>query len=366
MMMLLGRRDEPTDAVRDYANCLSEALNRKGMVCEISEVRWYEQGWLGALFNVWHESRAWRGRWVLVHYTALMWSRRGFPVVVPLMLRILKFRGCRIAIVFHDVYAVPGSRWIDRFRVSLQERIMRYLSMHACRAIITVPAESASWLPIQKNRIHFIPVGANIPSLDELTGEGFIPVRNGKPRVAVFGIPTWPAAQKREVEAIVQSVRQAAAHTGELEFLALGRGAQEAEGLLHAGFSGTGVHLQVDGVRSSREVSTGLSSCDVLLFARGPVSSRRGSAVAALACGLPIVAYKGRETGFPLTEAGIIFVPQDDVDSLGKELIRVLQDRELRLRLSERNLKLFREWFSWDRIAERWVEVLTSNEVFAK
>jgi glycosyltransferase involved in cell wall biosynthesis len=367
MIMLLGRRDEPTDAVRDYANCLSEALNRKGMACKISEMGWHEQGWLGALFNLWHESRAWRGRWVLLHYTALMWSRRGFPIVAPLVLRFLKFRGCWTAIVFHDVYAVPGSRWIDRFRVSLQERIMRYLSMHACCAIITVPAEGASWLPIQKRRMHFIPVGANIPSLDELAGEGFVPVRDGIPKVAVFGIPTWPAAQKREVEAIVHSVRQAAAHAGELQLLVLGRGAKEAKDLLQAGFSGTGVRLQVDGIRSGREISTGLSYCDVLLFVRGPVSSRRGSAVAALACGLPIVAYQGRETAFPLTEAGIIFVPQDDLDSLGKELIRVLQDRELRLRLSELNRKVFREWFSWDRIAERWVEVLTNNnEEFAE
>src|SRR5690348_10408408 len=209
MIMLLGRRDEPTDAVRDYADCLSQELNRQGMVCQISEIRWHEQGWLGSLFRLWKESRAWRGRWVVIHYTALMWSRRGFPIVVPLVLRFLKFRGCRTAIVFHDVYAAPGSRRIDRFRVFLQEQIMRHLSMHAGRAIITVPAEGASWLPIRKGRIHFIPVGANILSLDQLAAEGFVPVHNGIARVAVFGIPTWPAAQKREVEAIVQSVREA-------------------------------------------------------------------------------------------------------------------------------------------------------------
>jgi hypothetical protein len=40
--MLLGRRDEPTDAVRDYAEHLSEALNRQGIVCEMSELRWDE------------------------------------------------------------------------------------------------------------------------------------------------------------------------------------------------------------------------------------------------------------------------------------------------------------------------------------
>jgi glycosyltransferase involved in cell wall biosynthesis len=203
--------------------------------------------------------------------------------------------------------------------------------------------------------------------LDDLAAEGFVPVHNGIPRVAAFGIPTWPAAQRREVEAIVRSVREAAVHAGELQLLVLGRGAKDAEPLLRAGLSGTGVHLQVDGIRSGREISAALSCCDVLLFVRGAFSSRRGSGLAALACGVPIVAYRGRETGFPLTEAGIIFVPQGDVDSLAKELVRVLLNGELRLRLRELNLKIFREWFSWNRIAERWIEVFTSKtEDFAK
>src|SRR5579872_2497784 len=49
LIMLLGRRDEPTDAVHDYVNCLGEALGRRGIVCENSEVRWDEQGWMVAL-----------------------------------------------------------------------------------------------------------------------------------------------------------------------------------------------------------------------------------------------------------------------------------------------------------------------------
>jgi glycosyltransferase involved in cell wall biosynthesis len=363
MIMLLGRRDEPTDAVRDYANCLSAALERQGIVCQSSEIRWDGDGWFAALMKLWRESRAWRGRWVVLHYTALMWSRRGFPLGVSLVLEILKLRGCRTAIVFHDVYAAPGPRWVDRFRVFFQERTMRHLSVNACRTIIPVPVDGISWLPIQKSLIEFIPAGANIPSLDDLAREGFVPVHNTDPTIAVFGIPTWPSAQKREVEAIVKSVRKAAACAGQLQLLVLGRGAKEAESLLRVGLSGTGVRLQVDGLRSSREISSGLSCCDVLLFVRGALSSRRGSGLAAIACGLPIVAYQGRETGFPLTEAGILFVPQDDVDSLGKDLARVLLDRELRLCLSERNLKVFREWFSWDRIAGRWIEVLgNTNE----
>lgn len=358
MIMLLGRRDEPTDAVRDYATCLSEALGRRGITCESAEMRWHERGWLVTLAGLWKASRAWRGRWVVLHYTALMWSRRGFPLAVPLVLRILKLRGCRIAIIFHDVYAIAGSRWIDRCRVSFQERIMRHLSLNASRSIIPVPVEGVPWLPAQKPAIEFIPVGANIFSLDELAREGFVPVRNAIPTVAVFGIPTWPAAQKREVEAIVQTVQRACVQAGELQLLVLGRGAREAESLLRTGLSDSRVRLKIDGLCSSREISAGLSASDALLFVRGGLSSRRGSGLAAIACGLPIVAYRGRETGFPLTEAGVLFAPQDDLDSLGNELARVLLDGELRISLSERNLKVFREWFSWDRIADRWVQAL--------
>jgi glycosyltransferase involved in cell wall biosynthesis len=361
VIMLLGRPDKPTDAVRDYTQCLREALERRGLISETFDIRWDGQGWLAALAKLWKQSRDWRGRWIVLHYTALMWSRRGFPLVLPVMLKILRLRGCRSAVVFHDLYAVPGPRLIDRLRVSSQERIMRHLAANACRAIVPVSPENVSWFPAQNPGVDFIPVGVNIPSLDELAGEGFVPARNEIPTVAVFGIPTWPEAQTREVKAIVESVRTACLQAGELRVLVLGRGAKEAEPLLRARFSGTGVRLQVDGVRSGHEISTALSSCDVLLFVRGSFSTRRGSGLAALACGLPVVAYRGRETGFPLTEAGIVFVPQDDIALLGHELARVLLDRELRLRLKERNLEVFREWFSWDRIAERWLETLRPN-----
>jgi glycosyltransferase involved in cell wall biosynthesis len=357
-IMLFGRKDEPTDAVRDYANYLSAALRARAAVCENWEMRWHEQGWFPALSKLWIASRNWRGRWAVLHYTALMWSRRGFPAALPLIVKMLKLRGCRVAVVFHDVHAVAGSRWVDQLRVSLQERIMRHLSGRADRAIITIPAENVPWLTVPQPGTEFIPVGANVSSLDELAQEGFIAVRNAIPTVAVFGIPTWPAAQKREVEAIVRSVRKASARAGELQLLVMGRGAKQAESLLRTGLAGSQVHLTVDGLRSSREIGTTLSSCDALLFVRGALSSRRGSGVAAIACGLPIVAYQGRETGYPLNEAGIIFVPQGDADALGNELARILLDSRLRLILSERNLKVFREWFSWERIAERWVEAL--------
>ena len=362
MIMLLGRRDEPTDAVRDYATGLSNALRQHGIPCGTWEIRWQEQGWFAAMRELWNESHVWRGQWVVLHYTALMWSRRGFPLAAPFILGILKLRGCRTAVIFHDVYAIAGPRWIDRIRIYFQERIMRHMSKRAVRAILPVPIDSAAWLPALAQSI-FIPVGANVPSLDDLAAEGFVPVHDGIPTVAVFGITTWPAAQHREVEAIAHAVGHACAKIGELQLLVLGRGGKEAESLLRDRLASSGVRLRVDGLRSEREISVSLAGSDVLLFVRGALSSRRGSGLAALACGLPIVAYQGNETACPLTEAGIAFVRQDDLVSLGNQLSALLLDRERRLDFGARNLAVFRQWFAWDRIAERWIDALGTDRV---
>src|SRR6516164_3720481 len=76
---LLGRRDEPTDALEDYCGRLAQALRRRGFSLEISRIPWAEQGWLGGLKDANKQFDHMRGRWALVQYTALAWSRRGFP-----------------------------------------------------------------------------------------------------------------------------------------------------------------------------------------------------------------------------------------------------------------------------------------------
>jgi glycosyltransferase involved in cell wall biosynthesis len=363
MVALLGRRDEPTDALRDYCVRLGEGLRAHGSMLEAADVPWDRQGWLMTLAKLWKQSARWKGRWVLLQYTALMWSRRGFPLAIPVLLWILRLRGCRTAVVYHDAYAVPGPRLIDRFRVALQRRIMRYAYRQTSRSIIAIPLDRVPWLPKEAPKAVFIPVGANVPSLDDLLREGFVPKHGSPLKVAAFAISSWPAAQKQEVEAIIHGMRQACSDLGELHLVVMGRGAKDVEQALRDGLLGSGVLLTVEGLLNSRDISTRLCECDVLLFVRGPISSRRGSGLAGIACGLPILAYKGWETGFPLTEAGILLVPQNDLVALADQLIRILRDADLRRSLCVRNQTVFREWFAWDRIAGRLVESLLGASV---
>jgi glycosyltransferase involved in cell wall biosynthesis len=352
LVALLGKLETPTDGVEDYCHWLGRAFRKTGWELECLQFPW-EHGWWTAFRWLWRHSRNWQGRWVFVQYTALMWSAHGFPFALPIILGILKFRRCNVGVIFHDVYAIPGSRWINRVRVALQQRIMLCAYWLADRSVLPVPLDSVPWLPDPAPKASFVPVGANIPSLDDLAGDGFVPTTSLVPKVAVFGVSTWPSAKRQEVEAITWVLQRVCSELGELHLLVIGRGAKEAEASLRSGLSGSRVILTVDGLLPSREVSTRLSCCHALLFVRGPLSTRRGSGLAGIACGLPIVAYAGRETGFPLTQAGAVFVAQDDVLALADGLTRILRDGNLRHSLCVRNHTVFREWFAWDKIAER-------------
>jgi glycosyltransferase involved in cell wall biosynthesis len=173
----------------------------------------------------------------------------------------------------------------------------------------------------------------------------------------VFGI-TGGESGRWEIENIVAAVRFAASRVGNLRLIVFGRNAQSAEAELRNRFRDSGVELHVLGVLPAEDVVRSLSICDVLLFVRGPISSRRGSAIAGIACGLPVVAFEGPETAAPITEAGLaVFLSQRKGD-LGDVLLRVLEDDYYRASLSQRSWLAQQKYFSWHAIAVRYAEFL--------
>src|SRR5258705_7863650 len=125
VIALLGRRDEPTDAVEDYCRYLGKALASHKLDLQIRRVPWKEHGWSASLEALRLQAQAWRGAWVLVQYTALAWSARGFPGRIFRVLRVLRKAATRIAIVFHDVEPFGGLRLLDRIRRRSQVGVMK-------------------------------------------------------------------------------------------------------------------------------------------------------------------------------------------------------------------------------------------------
>lgn len=359
MIALLGRADAPTDALEDYSNWLKRALEQQGQPMEILRVPWSTNGWLHALTWTWREARNWRGRWILLQYTALGWSQRGFPIGAAVIVWIARRRGAKCAIVFHDAMSYRGPRWIDRFRHRVQVWVMRKLYGLALHSITTVPVEKLTWLPQPATKAEFIPIAANLSGTLVKSKD---PVReNNSPKtIAIFGV-TGPPQLLPEAELIAQIVRQAADKLKNVRLLVIGRNAKESEAPLCAALAGANVELDVHGVLPADEIERRLYQADALLFVRGGISSRRGSALAGIACGLPVVAFQGSETGTPIIEAGVLLSPEGNSVALANNLARVLSDDPLRNDLRRRSLEARDKYFSWNVIARKFLRVLNNG-----
>lgn len=363
---LLGRRDAPTDAVEEYCLHLGEALTAHDFQLELRRVPWEVHGWPNSLDALRLQAASWRGTWILAQYTALAWSARGFPARFLQALRILASQGARIGIVFHDVEPFAGTRVIDRIRRTAQVRTMRRALDFADLAVFTVPLERLSWPPEPPpGRALFIPVGPNLPAATLEQAPASLAHGHKVPSIAVYSI-TGGENGARETREIIAAVRFAAEKLGKIRLCVFGRHAEVRESALREGLAGLPVELTVEGLLDDALVAQRMQSCDVLLFVRGGISSRRGSAIAGIACGLPVIASESSETAPPITDAGVILLPRREESGvyqqkMSEALLRVLSDAALRGELAAKSRMAYQEHFSWHAIAARFAAVLESE-----
>jgi len=356
VVLLRGLRDHPTDGVADYCDHLREAGAPRGLCFESVEVRWASLGWRAALAELREAAGGWRDRWVLLQFTTLAWSRRGFPLRAPRVLEILRQCGARPGVVFHDCFPLAGKGMIGAARGYCHLRVLRQLYGRSDLSIFTIPVKNIPWLPASREKAVFIPIGANCP---ELPSGDFRGARETK-TIAVYGVTGGVRTQSESAE-IAYAVKHVSASAGSLRLVVFGRGSREAEPALRSALAGVNVGIDVLGLVSPEQVAETFARADVLLFVRGQISGRRGSAIAGIACGLPIVCYSGPDTDWPITEAGIVAVPPGDRPALAGALENVLNDGALRNKLSGRSRNALEKYFSWAAITTRFFEELRSQ-----
>ena len=355
---LLGRRDTPTDAVEEYCRFLGAALTQHGYEIEIARVPWAERGWNAALSELRRDSRNWRDARVLLQYTALAWSRRGFPSRVLRAMDILRDAGACVGVVFHDGEPFAGARLVDRLRRRAQLRVMHEALRRAEPAIFTVALDHVSWRTEEFARAMFIPVGAILPEQAIVSAKVAANIVDNRGlTVAVYGVTGGPSGQA-EIQTIVTGMRFAAEQLANLRLVVVGRNSAAVEQDFRRALQGTAIDLRVLGVLPAAEIANVLSEADVLLFVRGEISTRRGSAIAGIACGLPVVTFVGAETAPPITAAGLALYERDKPNDFSGVLFKVLSDSEYRASLAARSRAAQRQYFSWDAIAASYATVL--------
>jgi glycosyltransferase involved in cell wall biosynthesis len=231
---------------------------------------------------------------------------------------------------------------------------MRWGGRFADACVFTVPPEKLSWKPSAAPRMAFVPVGPNLPippGLQIRSDHASVPC------VGVFSI-TGGEAGARETRLIVDAIKHAANLLGRVRLSVFGRHAEWRERDLVKGLQGLPVELSVEGVLDPPEVVARLCACDVLFFVRGGISSRRGSAIAGIACGLPVIAFSSSETAPPITDAGVVLVEPEASEELKIALAQVLMDASFRKELAIRSQLAYETYFAWPIIASRFATVI--------
>jgi glycosyltransferase involved in cell wall biosynthesis len=358
LILLLGKRDTPADGVQDYCEYLAQALRRREIQTDIARVDWYSEGWVRALQKLSDQGAKWNGAWVILQYTALSWSRRGFPLGALAVLRSLRRQKLRCAVVFHESRRQAGAKLAAHVRGAFQEWVIRQIYNEVDVAIFADPLGRIEWLPTDRNHAVFIPIGANLPA-PQWTSK--VPNTRGSETgtVAIYCLSDPPNLQN-ELRDISMAIRVAAAGR-KLRVVFVGRGTAQAHVEITRAFDGTSAEISNLGIRDATEVRDTLVASDVMLCVRGEMNPMRGSAIAGVVCGLPIVGYGTSEEAFPISEAGVRLVPYGDSQGLATNLAQVLSDGRLREQLSAASRAAQEKYFAWDAIADRMIEALNSS-----
>lgn len=342
VLIVRGRASsEPVDALDDHCRLLSETLTRLGARPGVVSLDATGPGVVGAARRVLAAARQADG--VLIQHTHLMWSRRGFPGWFVPVVAAARASDRPVAVLFHDPNPFGGTRVIDRVRNRFQVLAGRSAAAFAHSTLVSVAPDRT---PFASARLCVTP--PNIPPVDGPARPG-----QGEPvRVVVFGL-TGGAAGVAEAR-IVARVMAAIQCDVPAQLVAIGNGTAQHRGLLASATS----QLECLGVLSPTDLSRIVASSHIGLFVRGPVSSRRSSAVCLIAHGLPVVAWEGHETAPPITEAGLLTAPLGDVDTLVEHAVTLARDPELRRRLGERSRLAYERWFTWERCAATVLDAL--------
>jgi glycosyltransferase involved in cell wall biosynthesis len=334
------------DGVADYCSCLAQALSERGHQVIVTALDWNRLGRLHAMRDLLSQPAAEHPDWTLLQHTHLSWSRRGFPLFTMLVALALRSRTIRLAVVIHDPLPFGGLRLRDRVRRSTQVTVMRWLVRSCDLTLVTVPREVIPWLRHPAASIEYVPVGSNIrcmPGKAREEPEMF--------EVVVFGVSL---SHSKEVVDIARITRSLIDSIGRFRLSILGRGSHEATSKLQELLDPRlDVELETTGVLPEGELGARLARADAALFVRGGgISSRRGTVLAALAAGLPVVGYAGPETAPPLSEAGVILACPGDAEAAAAALAQLARDPGLAQSLRARSVSAYSAYFAWPVVAE--------------
>ena len=288
-------------------------------------------------------------RRILVQWVPHGFGYRSMNVGFCLWLWQRAARGDSVEIMAHEAY-LPFGRNGKQTAAALVHRLMTIVILRAAsRVWLSIP----EWEPRLKRyalgrknlQFRWLPVPSNIPVVKDSDAEARVRAKfaaDGSILIGHFGTHGWP------VTSLLEPILDALANApGRLCILLLGTGSEE----FREKFLRSRPHLepliQATGPLDSAELSSHIAACDLFIqpYPDG-VSSRRGSAMVALAHGKAVITTYGRLTAPMWREPGVVaLAPAMDAPAFVKLVQQVTEDPVLRSRMGQASKKFYEKWF---------------------
>lgn len=287
---------------------------------------------------------------VLLQYQPFSYGRWGLNPFLPTAMRRIRQAspGTRVSVMVHEPF-VPVLDVKHAVMTTWQRWQLWMLGCAADTIFFSIEPwveEFRTWF--RPDKVRHLPIASNIPVVDG--DRATLDVEPGTIVLGLFGqahsaclldrvLASWYALDRDGIPATV---------------LYIGPQVDRVKESL------PGVRLITTGPLDAVDVSRHLSAIDIFLspFVDG-VSTRRGSMMAALEHGLPIVGTVAHHTDTILRRAhgeSLLLAPADSSKAFVDQVVRLTVDVDLRRRIGANSREFYRRHFSWDRIAEAIVD----------
>jgi glycosyltransferase involved in cell wall biosynthesis len=282
---------------------------------------------------------------LLVQYVphAFGWKAANLPFCFWLRSR----RRDSVWVMFHEVaYPFDAGAGFKRNALAAVNRVMAAIIGHAAeRAFISIPAwrSGVDAVTPPGTPVTWLPVPSGIPVINDPQSVAAIRDRHaqGHPVVGHFG--TYGALIQPLLDESVSLLLK----KSDCRILLLGQGSEAARQSLIARDPEAAGRVVATGMLPAEALSPYISSCDLMLqpYPDG-VSTRRTSAMVALAHGVPLVTTRG-----PLTETiwehsdAVVMAPASALHALADAAVTLLRDPERRAVMARRAAAIYDEQF---------------------
>jgi hypothetical protein len=288
-------------------------------------------------------------RRLLVEYVPQAFGFKGMNWPFCLWLQSRARRGDEIWVFFHEVACevVPGQPLRHHLIARVTQRMAGMVARSAQRIFVAIPAWEAFLRRLDPGLgpMEWLPVVCNVPVCDDPAAAAAVRARHGLAGRLVLGhFGTYGGLI---APLLMDSLPSLLAAAPDLAALFLGRGSEAFAAALVKQHPGLAGRAHATGALAPAEVSSHLLACDVMLqpYPDG-ISSRRGTALAALAHGRPVATTAGHlsEPLWAQTRT-VALAPVGDPHALVEATRRLLADPAERQRLGAAARVLYLEQF---------------------